>query len=218
MSIYKPASQPDKRRPMKLMDQHGREWFATIELATGDPTGPVDPRFKAPILPPPAYIKVDSRKEYGRVDIDYDGWAQMLRSAHEHWRRELTQNANRMYGDAAAEKIESPPPPLIDVVGRAPEAVEPVLAAQHGDPWILGLTDERPGWADLFFPLIEKKATDLPDELAFLQHGAEPEVEYPIDNGSGWWTLSDGEKIRGNREKAEGAQAALLAAASWGDD
>lgn len=223
----KPQDQQDKRRYMKLVDQHGREWGANIELKTGDPTGTIDPKFKAPIYPPARYLKVDSRREYGRVTIDYTGWAGMLRRAWTHWNTQLQKKARQMYDAAAAEKLENPPPALLAEVGISPEPIEPVLAAEHGDPWVLGLTTERPPWADLFFPERPKKAADeLPDELAFLNHGKEPEAdggpdtsqEFPVNYAPGRWELSDGSKMQGKKADAVAAQEALAVThPSWGE-
>lgn len=221
----KPPDVQDKRRFQKLLDQHGREWGATIELKTGDPTGLIDPRFKAPLYPPPRFLKVDSRKEYGRVEIDYDGWIGMLRRAWEHYNTELLQAARAMYGDAAAQKVEERPlpPALLAHVGPAPEFVEPVLAAKAGDPWILGLSNVRPKWADRFMP-VKAKRSQASDELAFMRAEAPQEVPetaggrvastasaegYPVMYAPGRWRLSDGSTVQGKKADAVKAQDAL---------
>ena len=216
-SIFgKPPDVQDKRRFQKLIDQHGREWGATIELKTGDPTGLIDPHFTAPIYPPPRYMKVDSRKEYGRVHIDYDGWIGMVRRAREEYDTRLLQAASALYGEAAAQKIEERPlpPALVAHVGVAPDYVEPVLAAKAGDPWILGLSQVRPKWADRFLPIRPKRARGA-DDLSFMDEGA-PEVApkaesvtYPHMYGPGLWRLSDGSTVKGKKVEAVAAQEAL---------
>lgn len=220
MSMFgKVKDQQDKRRFQVFTDQHGRKWGGTIELSTGDPTGLLDPQFRAPILPPPRYQKVNSQKAHGQMVIDYQGWAGMLRRANEAWEQQAIKVATAMYGDAAAEKLEQMPPALLASVGPRPEPVEPVLAAEHGDPWILGLTDVRPAWADLFFPKEKPKAKDLPDELAFLRHGQEATVHtktgesggYPVMYAPGRWRLSDGSTVQGKRADAEAAENGLIA-------
>jgi hypothetical protein len=230
-TLGKPKDVQDKYRFQVLRDQHGREWGTTIELSTGDPTGPMDPRFKAPLYPPQRFVKVDSRKDYGRANIDYAGWAGAIRQARDHWRKELLDHATAMYGDAAAQKMDETPLPaaLAAKVGRPPEPLEPILAAEHGDKWVLGLTTDRPGWADLFFPKATKKrADDLPAELAFLKHGQPQEAttdtspeSYPVMYAPGRWRLSDGSTVRGKKVDALKAQEALAVPsgavhASWG--
>jgi hypothetical protein len=229
MSIFKNTDVQDKRRWQELKDQHGRTWGCVIELKTGDPTGPIEMREprKAPLRVPPQFLRVDSRKNFGAITIDYHGWKGMLSRAWERWRGELLQAARKMYGDSAAEKVENPPPALVAEVGVSPEPLEPVLAAEHGDPWVLGLSDVRPPWANLFFPVRPKRAEGaLPDELAFLNHGkqpeeepeAEPDVEYPVMYAPGRWRLSNGTTVQGKKVDAQKAENALLAThESWAD-
>lgn len=231
--MYKPKDTQEDRRYQRLHDQHGRLWGCVIELKTGDPSGPIDllePR-KAPIMPPPAHMKVDSQRDYGVLTIDYQGWRAERERAWDQYNQRLTLVAQDMYADdVVASKIEDPPPALIARVGLPPERIEPVLAAEAGDEWVLGLTTERPDWADLFFPPERQPTpTSRTSELAFLdfkkqdkQEGKEgPTSEFPAyvkgaGRGAALWTLSDGSEFKGTKDEARAAETALTGAhPSW---
>ena len=187
MSVFgKERDQQEERTYQVYLDQHGREWGAVIELAkrSNEPVGPIDPRFRAPFMPPQKYVTTDAKKRHGRILIDYERWVEDLRAAHEAYRMALHDCAVAMYGDQAAAKVENPTPAMLHAVGKQPEPVGPVLLAQRGDRWILGLTNELPAWAtadsrpawvdDLVRPKPKKRTQnapegDLPAELAFLK-------------------------------------------------
>lgn len=193
MSIFgKERDQQEERTFQFYLDQHGREWGAVIEMAktSNEPVGPIDPRFKAPFLPPQKYLRTNSKKHHGRIVIDYDRWVNDLRAAHEAYNKTMFEHATVMYGDQAAAHVEKPTPALLLAVGSPPQPVAPVLLCQRGDPWLLGLTTELPAWATaanrpawvdaLVSPKPRARAqaaeSELPPELAFLKN-MQPKAE-----------------------------------------
>jgi len=132
-------SQRSQRQTMDMTDQHGRPWFATVEIRTGDPCGLIEQRFIAPLVPPQQYLKRVPRKPYDLL-IDYAGWKADIRQARGEWEREGRQIARKLHGSAyrpdAPFSIE-----VLEMIGEAPSAIEPVIAAEQGNKWVLGLTN-----------------------------------------------------------------------------
>lgn len=134
-------SQRDQRRPGTIfIDQHGREYHATIELKTGHPTGPLEPLFQAPLMPPMNYIRVgmDRRRPYD-VKVDYDAWLADLRTGWDEWKNRGDKLARLVHG----EKYVAGAPftrQIIEELGPSPQHVEPVLAAKQGNAYVLGQT------------------------------------------------------------------------------
>jgi len=131
-------SQRNQRNTMQMQDQHGRPWFATIEIKTGDPCGLIEAQFQAPLVPPQEYLRRVPRKPYD-LHIDYTAWKQDIRTARADWEREGRQLARKLHGSAydprKAFSIE-----VLEMIGEAPSAIEPVIAAEQGNSWVLGLT------------------------------------------------------------------------------
>lgn len=131
-------SQRDQRRGQMFKDQHGRRYHATIELRTGHPVGQLEPQFRAPLMPPAKYQELDKDPERPYdVFVNYERWEQDIRTDRAEWEREGRQRSLKMYGDKynPAEAFTSE---VLDIIGPAPQAVEPVIAARQGNPWILG--------------------------------------------------------------------------------
>lgn len=120
--------QADGRRCGVLRDQHDREYLAVIEKSTGDPCGPLQPKYDAPLYPEQAYCRVRVN-EPSRFDIQYEAWIRDLRAAHQERRREEARfRAQRVSDDVIAEML-----------GPLPRPVAPVLAAKQGNRYVLGL-------------------------------------------------------------------------------
>lgn len=146
------SSQPDKRRPQRFTDQHGRKWSGTIEIASGMPTGPVTPLdFEPPLEVPQEFLKYDPM-EPNFVKIDYAEWIASLTRAKAKWEQKLIIRARTLYGEQAGKYIQKPSPELLDMTGPEPSPVEPVQAAAAGNRYVLGLTPLKPKWATKFFP------------------------------------------------------------------
>ena len=94
---------------------------------------------------------------------------------------------------------------------------------------MLGLTEDRPTWADapnrpgwvdaLFHERAAQKARKLPDELAFMNEapGRADEAKaqgHPLfvksaGRGASLWKLSDGSEFKGTKDEATEAEASL---------
>ena len=145
-----PGNQPtqaDKRRNMRLKDQHGREWFAVIEKASGAPTGLVQAMFAVPhpaLIPPQKYL-VFPPDEPNQVRINYREWAAELEHRELEWQAERRRVMSIIPGGAQN-------PVLVDLMGPQPMSPAPVKAMEQGNRWALGFTDIKPPEAEAFFP------------------------------------------------------------------
>lgn len=131
-------SQASQRRLGRWTDEHGRPWFAMIEIKSGDPCERLRTEgWKAPLMPDPRYVKVHPNKP-GMVEIKYDQWIGELRAATKAWVKKANLIGSELYKDQF-----DPEAPLSQAVlfkaGPRPKPVEPVLAAKQGNRWVLGL-------------------------------------------------------------------------------
>lgn len=139
-------------RYARFTDQHGRQYGAVIEGATGAPTGPIDFLHRTPAgnLPPwiPAgkYLVFDPVNQ-GRLTIDYAQAVADREAEIADWRQLLVKFATASGGTRAIEEIESPSPGMILMIGPKPEGPEIVEAASQGNKWALGFSDAMPSWA-----------------------------------------------------------------------
>lgn len=159
-------SQADQRRNQNMKDQHGRSWFASIEKASGYPTGLVQPLFDAPhprLVPPPHYL-VFNPDEPGKVYIDYDRWIGEQEAACKAWDEQRIRTGHMIHG-ASFNPNGPTPPELVIILGERPLSPVPIKAMQQGNRWALGFTDVRPPEADQFFPLPDR----APASLAFTE-------------------------------------------------
>lgn len=196
MSIGKQKDPQNDRRWQWLTDQHGRRWGCTIELTTGEPTGPIDMYrdgnvHEAPIMPPQKFLSTNSKKHHGELRIDYPAWKSSLERAHEDYNRRVLGIAQQMYKDKAVQAIEEGEPALFGLAGLPPEPIGPVEVAEAGDPWMLGLSDERPDWADapnrpdwvdMFFRKQPKPQAKRPASLAFLDYKKDSQGQQDENN------------------------------------
>lgn len=184
-------SQPDNRRFTRFRDQHGRLWEGSIELDTGHPTGPLKPvGWRAPLMPPQKYFEFP-RLSDGTFTINYARWISDREKAKEDFERRKINNAKLMYGEQAGEMLKKMPPELLNAVGSPPDPVEPVLAASAGNKWVLGLSPNKPEWAEAFFTGDEettkrnnRRATDLLADLDQIRDqfpDAEDDAEVDLD-------------------------------------
>jgi len=219
-----PSTDQSRKRSYAIYtDQHGRPWGAIIENKTGDPCGPLEPQFAAPILPNDKFVTINSRQR--QLHIRYADMILDIEDADQAWDESLREHALKMYGMQAGKAITDPPPELLDLVGPKPKGHREVWeAAMTGNKWILGETSAKPAWAEEFFPKAAVKQTrrevtvtraypDADEEVAEVSpRTASPKWAGPM-NG---WQLSDGSFVErlDNEDKDSYKQRALDAEAS----
>lgn len=162
------------RRTVRLLDQHGRAYSASLDIRSGAPTGLIDPLWvhqkgysvPAYLVPPQQHIKFYGDDRPGEVYIDYDGW---LADRKAGWRQHNTTTRDvelKIRGDKADTK--NPSAETREIVGPHPQRVELLLAMKKGNKWALGLSEKRPEWADQYIPLEalenEEEFPDVPDD------------------------------------------------------
>jgi hypothetical protein len=148
---------------MRFTDQHGRKWFGSIEIRSGYPIR-VTPQFESPLRVPPRYMAYDPN-EPNLITIDYERWVSDLEAAHQRWEDQLRKGAIKFYAEKAPEAIKNPPAVLLDAVGTKPQPVEPILAALSGNKWVLGLSPNKPQWADTYFATPAPRPETFADEM-----------------------------------------------------
>lgn len=131
-------SQRKQRESVDFTDQHGREYHGNIETKTGGIVGELEPKFSAPLMPKPQYIERVARRPYD-VFINYKRWKADIREARSDWEKDGRQLSRKMHGDAYKPGA-SFSADILEIIGEPPEAIEPVLAAEQGNKWVLGLT------------------------------------------------------------------------------
>jgi hypothetical protein len=142
------VDQADFRRDQIFRDQWDRPYHAPVEKETGDPCGPLSPRFTAPVYPPDAYIRIPGANvEPGRIHIDLERWEEDLQARHDEVDEELSRWAVTLYGAKAPEAIRRPPAELLSFVSNKERLlpVEIVQAMRAGNRWVLGLTHPESG-------------------------------------------------------------------------
>lgn len=197
--------QQDKRRGEFFVDQHGREYFANIEIETGDPcealrpyqwTAPASPDWARGLLLPPVddrdVVRMVPQRSRARlkyqVFIDYAAWLQKWDAAYEAWQQKLHDFAKGMTGGInLIDAVNNPPPVLRMEVGAPPSPPRAMIeAAAAGDAWSLGLSVAVPRKAqamlDELKPSIDARRTGLSGVNPFAEDSgpvAEDEDELP---------------------------------------
>lgn len=139
-------------------DQHGRQWEAQESKETGKPAELLRPRgWRAPVkggLPPHRYLRVANDPENPRrLTIHYDGIIEEYRRLDDEWLARLLREGRRL--NKSTFDPEHPSEEVLDVVGPRPFPWQYWLACKdanaEGHEWALGLSKERPSWADQYF-------------------------------------------------------------------
>src|SRR5262245_27396887 len=118
-------------------DQHGRIYFANVELTTGDPCealhpdgwrAPINPEWAKRLLVPPTddleVVKLVPRQLRARkgysVEINYGRWLEKWDEAHERLQKKILDFAKGMTKGSGQwlALVENPPPELLKLVGR----------------------------------------------------------------------------------------------------
>jgi hypothetical protein len=135
-----PWSQRKQRRGQMFRDDHGRRWFAVTELLSGAPSGMIEHQFQAPLIPPQKYLELsrDPERPYD-LHIAYERWIADTETDREEWHKNGRLVARRTPGVTWTEG-DPFPTAVLDVIGPEPTPLEPILAAQQGNPWVLGKT------------------------------------------------------------------------------
>ena len=168
--------QVNRRQYWQMEDQHGRTWGGNFDMRIQPNPGCVEAGLKpdhwrAPLAVPPQYQTVKWEPRRGpRMEIDYPRWIASQETALKVATAALHKLGHHRYGDAYDPA--KPSPALLSEFGSLPAPLEPILAAQAGDPWVLGIPQPNgaaypmPAWARPFF------ATQTKDPLAFMRKGA----------------------------------------------
>lgn len=187
--MAKQKGQDAKRRRTFFKDQHGRKYFANVEIETGDPldlaayawTAPLAPHWaRGRFLPPigdPEVVRVipdDQRADFGcDVFIDYAKWEEKQHARNRQREDQMREMVRGMAGNGAdiTGMLENPSPKILEYLG--PEAFPPVeliRAMRAENPWALGLTDVVPEKAGAMLerlrPQMEQARTALVDHDA----------------------------------------------------
>lgn len=144
------------RKYRTAKDQHGRLWGGNISGKTAEPIESLKPYgWDAPYIPAPQYVRWIDDDEQGtrRVEIDYQADLNDRLAALDQWTKELWRRGSEMAKDAFDP--ENPSPMVLARIGpkpASPDIPKAVLNEVDGYEWLLGLSDERPAWADKLFP------------------------------------------------------------------
>lgn len=176
--MAKAKGQDAKRRRTFMKDQHGRKYFANIEIETGDPldlaphgwTAPRNPAWaKKLFIPPigdPEVVRVvpdDQRADTGcDVFIDYAKWEEKILARNAQRTEQLRAIVQTMQGvgDVVAT-LQNPPRELLLYVG--PEAFPPVeiiRSMRAGNEWALGFSDVVPEKAEALLERIRPQVME----------------------------------------------------------
>lgn len=148
-----------KRRPWFGKDQHGRLWFANMDIQTGETVGRYEPAgperkdgnraapWSAPWMPPQQYLL---RKGNYKILIDYDTWIADQDRANREYRDALIRTGIKLHGQAFDP--ETPTVAVLHEVGPAPTPVEVPVAMSQGNKFALGLSSVVDDRLERFLP------------------------------------------------------------------
>jgi hypothetical protein len=143
----KRSLQAERRRSEIWTDQHEREWAAEMDLKTGHPCTPLVPLgWKAPVLPPPQFLRFGSGRGRPIVTIDYRAWEEHQGRLQATWEEEVRYQAARMFPNSWAREVQARNPLIMQEAGPPPYDVTFVRACADGSRWALGLSKVEPKW------------------------------------------------------------------------
>lgn len=207
-------------------DPFRRLWGAYVENSTSEPVGRIEyiehlqPGTEFPFAPPwqPDQKYLRTNRNSDRLEILFADMRSDSRAARREYETDAIKIGRQIHKDAfdAANPFTRD---VLAVIGPGPgNLIEPVLALEARNPWMLGQTDTPDA---RLAPLFDKRAMEVPDEyedrygdFGTLVTDRAPEAagegEFPQLYAPGRWRLSDGTTMQATREAAERAQAALL--------
>ena len=168
-------SQASLRRTVTLWDQHGRQWWASVEQRSGMPVGMIEPKdFTAPWLPDQKYLVVNPDNA-SELFIDYRTAAVDRKTAENEYHVRASQLA-------AEKKWAQPergqyPTEIVNALGRPPRSVKLVLAAWQGNPWMLGETDTPDPRLELLVEAERPQLAVTPEDIGDEDFGPESFAE-----------------------------------------
>lgn len=142
-------TQADFRKMHNATDIWGREYLVTIEIASGDPTGPINQNFTDPLNTPQKYIHIPRNAPYTAV-TDYALWIAELKERGDEWESTFTEYCQSENMDAD-ELLERGPRTAREraafkFAGPRPQDWKKVEAASKGAKEYLYAADyKRPG-------------------------------------------------------------------------
>jgi hypothetical protein len=209
-------SQAKQRRNQRLTDNHGRKYFATIEIRSGDPVGPVQPMFQAPLAVPPMYMRKHPDPDRpNEVVIDYRRWITDIEGAHTDWEKRGRELSRKTFGSAYDPTQPAFKQEILDLLGERPQPVEPVYAAMQGNRWVLGFTRIVDARLERFFTPAQLN----PQAIDFSKYDFRDEIGA---GGESEWSAAETSSTEVVEDLSVGSSAAEFdydaAAAAAGDD
>lgn len=172
-------AQRDRRTHWVALDQHGRQWETILDVTAKPKPGPTQPwnpyGWDAPLVPDQKYLRWNA-VEMGKLVIDYVSWKKDRRAADEEWLTELHIKATEMspsdggaslLGNSRTGLYEDASPALLRAAGKRRLPVEPVIAAEQGNSWVLGKSNRVDLRLVGFFPIATETEADYSDEPQF---------------------------------------------------
>lgn len=132
----KKFSQASLYRPLFTHDQFGRQWFCEIHQRSGMPVSRLYPCFVAPWYPDSTYITVNPENT-AQCFIDFPRMRQEKRVAIAAYHADAVGLATEKKW-AIPERGVPYPREIVQKLGTPPRAIEPIVAAEQGHPWING--------------------------------------------------------------------------------
>lgn len=204
--------QRDKRTHIEALDPHGRKWGAVVDIAAKPKPGPCSPwaplGWSAPLIPEQKYLQWSPDSMF-TLGINYTQMKADRKEARENWLTEFHKIASEMNPrDAGASLIgnsrkdyEDASPALLRAVGPKAPAIEPVIAAEQGNGWILGKTQTPDPRLTPFFPVRVAETFDFRDTEVDYSDPVEPENAHVRQT----WNEFVAEQMKAGKSMAEAA-------------
>lgn len=177
-------SQASLRRGLRSYDQHGRPWYVETEIRSGMPTGRWQPEFQAPWYPDQKYFVINTENT-AEMYINYPLMRADRRSANAEYHHEAVKLAAEkewaipVYGRPYPQEI-------INSLGNPPQPIQPIVAAEQENPWIMGWSSRPDSRLVPFMPRRRKALTIEEEGYDFSEatyHAAAAAVDAPRASG-----------------------------------
>ena len=141
LSIARHSTRAKKFRDTVVVhDSFRREYTATLDAGT---RGIVEifPTVPAPVNVPLQYVSIPERMPW-RLEIDWARYVGDLKRAEREWLMLVDRIMKDLYRESA-DKHDKPTDRALKMAGTRPQDWRVVAMAAKGDPWALGLQEER---------------------------------------------------------------------------